>query len=55
MMGRITQTMMTSQMMRNLNNNLSAMSYYQDQTANGKKINKPSDDPVGINYALMDK
>jgi flagellar hook-associated protein 3 FlgL len=52
MMGRITQGMMNSQLLSNLNNNLNRMSDYQNQMSTSRKINKPSDDPVGITYAL---
>ncbi|KRE97962.1 hypothetical protein ASG89_29095 [Paenibacillus sp. Soil766] len=52
MMNRITQGMMNTQLLRNLNYNLGQMSHYQDQTATGRKINKPSDDPVGLSYAM---
>ncbi len=44
--------MMNSQMMLNLNRNAQKMNNTQLQLATGKKINKPSDDPVGITYAL---
>jgi flagellar hook-associated protein 3 FlgL len=49
---RITQGMMHSQMLRNVNNNLNRMETNQNILSTGKKINKPSDDPVGITYAL---
>lgn len=44
--------MMSSQMMLNLNRNAQKMNNTQLQMATGRKINKPSDDPVGITYAL---
>lgn len=43
---RITQSMLSQNMLRNLNRSYSAMDKYQDQLSTGKKINKPSDDPV---------
>jgi len=49
---RVTSGMMHSQMLRNVNNNLNRLEYNQNVLATGKKINKPSDDPVGITYAL---
>lgn len=52
MMGRITQGMMNTQLLSNLNHNLSRMSNYQDQVATSRRINKPSDDPVGLSYAM---
>ncbi|QOR66254.1 flagellar hook-associated protein FlgL [Cytobacillus suaedae] len=51
---RVTQTMLTNNMMRNLNKSYKSLGVYQDQLATGKKINRPSDDPVvaikGMNY-----
>jgi len=49
---RVTQSMLNSQLLRNLNNNLGRLNVLQDQLATGRKINKPSDDPVGISYSL---
>ena len=49
---RITNSMMVSTMMRNLNNNLNRMDKIQMQMATGKRINKPSDDPVGMAKVL---
>ncbi|WP_430790959.1 flagellar hook-associated protein FlgL [Virgibacillus flavescens] len=51
---RITQGMLSNNMLRNLSNSYSSLGTYMDQLATGKKINKPSDDPViamkGMNY-----
>ncbi|WP_010278715.1 flagellar hook-associated protein FlgL [Paenibacillus senegalensis] len=49
---RVTQGMMHTQLMRNLNRNLSRMENIQQQMTTGMKLNKPSDDPVGITYSL---
>ncbi|GLX70886.1 flagellar hook-associated protein FlgL [Paenibacillus glycanilyticus] len=49
---RVTQTMMSSQMLSNINHNLNGMNKLQNQLSTGKAINKPSDDPVGITFAL---
>ncbi|OEF99500.1 flagellar biosynthesis protein FlgL [Vulcanibacillus modesticaldus] len=49
---RVTQGMLNTQMMRNLNNNLSRLKKIQDQLSTGRNINQPSDDPVGISFAL---
>lgn len=49
---RVTQSMMNTQMMRNLNNNMVKMDNLQNQLATGRKINKPSDDPVGISFSM---
>ncbi|MCF6093415.1 flagellar hook-associated protein FlgL [Microaerobacter geothermalis] len=43
---RITQSMLNNDMLRNLSKSYRTMGKYQDQLASGKKINKPSDDPV---------
>ncbi|WP_139996960.1 flagellar hook-associated protein FlgL [Paenibacillus paridis] len=49
---RITQGMMHSQLTRNINKNLNTMSGIQQQSSSGLKLNKASDDPVGITYSL---
>ncbi|MCJ8012757.1 flagellar hook-associated protein FlgL [Paenibacillus sp. KQZ6P-2] len=49
---RVTPGMMNLQMMRNINNNLIRMDKNQNNLSTGMKLNKPSDDPVGITYSL---
>lgn len=49
---RVTQNMVSSRLMRNLSANYERMGESQNQLSTGRKINKPSDDPVGITYAL---
>ncbi|MDQ0659998.1 flagellar hook-associated protein FlgL [Paenibacillus sp. W2I17] len=49
---RITNNMLSSQLILNLNRNAQQMNNTQTQLATGRKINKPSDDPVGITYSL---
>lgn len=49
---RITNNMLSSQLLLNLNRNAQQMNNTQTQMATGMKINKPSDDPVGITYSL---
>lgn len=44
--------MLNTQLMRNLNRNGLNMQNLQNQMATGRKINKPSDDPVGVTFAL---
>lgn len=51
-MQRITSNMMNSQLLLNLNRNALQMNNTQNQMSTGRKINKPSDDPVGITYSL---
>ncbi|MFV2046279.1 flagellar hook-associated protein FlgL [Metabacillus sp. YM-086] len=43
---RVTQSMLANNSLRNLSNSYSKLSKYQDQLATGKKITRPSDDPV---------
>ena len=51
---RVTQSMLTNNMLRNLSSSYSNLDKYMDQLSTGKKINRPSDDPViamkGMNY-----
>lgn len=51
---RVTQSMLSNNMLRNLSNSYSKLGKYQDQITTGKKVNRPSDDPVvvmkGIGY-----
>ncbi len=49
---RVTSNMMSNQVLRNLNKNLNKMADLQNQQSTGRKLNKPSDDPVGVTYAL---
>lgn len=49
---RVTQSMMSAQLLRNITNNVSRMNNHENQLSTGRKINKPSDDPVGITYSL---
>ncbi len=43
---RVTQSMLSNNMLRNLNTNYGKMSKLQDQLNSGSKITRPSDDPV---------
>lgn len=51
---RVTQSMLSTNMLRNLSNSYSRMGTLQDQLNTGKKITRPSQDPVvaikGIGY-----
>lgn len=49
---RVTQSMMNTQLLRNISNNLGRMNNLQNQLSTGKRINAPSDDPIGITFAL---
>lgn len=43
---RVTQTMLNSNMLRNLNTSMQKMSKLQEQSSTGRVISRPSDDPV---------
>ncbi|UOF91415.1 flagellar hook-associated protein FlgL [Fodinisporobacter ferrooxydans] len=52
---RITQTMLNQNMLFNLENNTNRLAQYQEQLSTGKKLNAPSDDPVGTGLVLQYK
>ncbi|WP_135552156.1 flagellar hook-associated protein FlgL [Paenibacillus cymbidii] len=52
MPARVTQGMINAQLMRNLSSNLQRMDKWQNQLTTGRRINAPSDDPVGITFSL---
>lgn len=43
---RVTQSMLSGNMLRNLSNSYTKMGELQNQITTGKKVNRPSDDPV---------
>lgn len=45
---RVTQSMLSSNMLRNLSASYSKMGKLQEQMTTGKKVNRPSDDPVAV-------
>ncbi|KGP91403.1 flagellar hook protein FlgL [Pontibacillus chungwhensis BH030062] len=51
---RVTQSMLTNNMLSNMSKSYEQMGKYQKQLSTGKKISRPSDDPVvamkGMNY-----
>lgn len=49
---RVTQGMLNNQLLRNINANLTRTDNHQNQLSTGRRINKPSDDPVGISFSL---
>lgn len=49
---RITQSMMSSAMMSNLQKNYQRLDKYQEQMMTNRRLNRPSDDPVGVSSAL---
>lgn len=56
-MVRVTQSMLSTNMLRNLNNSYTKMSKYQDMLTSGRNFARPSDDPVaavkGMNYRVQ--
>jgi flagellar hook-associated protein 3 FlgL len=50
--GRVTQSMLSSQLIRNLNRNMTKMDKQQNELSTGMRINRPSDDPVGIAFSM---
>ncbi|OWZ84853.1 flagellar hook-associated protein FlgL [Natranaerobius trueperi] len=49
---RVTNKMMSDNMLRNVNSNLRKMNHTQEKLSTGKSIHRPSDDPAGIARAL---
>lgn len=49
---RVTQSMMANSLLRNLNSSLERQARLQDMMNTQKKINKPSDDPIGTIQSL---
>lgn len=52
---RVTNNMISQNLLRNLETAQERMSQLQDQMSSGQRINRPSDDPVGIQNALRMK
>ena len=56
-MVRVTQSMLSTNMLRNLNTSYGKMSNYQDMLASGRKFARASEDPVaavkGMNYRVQ--
>lgn len=54
---RVTQSMLSNNMLRNLTTSYSKMGKLNEQLTTGKKVNKPSDDPVvamrGLSYRMQ--
>ncbi|WP_418791023.1 flagellar hook-associated protein FlgL [Phosphitispora sp. TUW77] len=49
---RVTQGMLAGNFLNNLNANYRNMNRIQEQLSTGKKINRPSDDPIGVATSL---
>ncbi|MED4911312.1 flagellar hook-associated protein FlgL [Brevibacillus centrosporus] len=52
-MARVTQNMLNSNMLRNLYRSAESMDRLQDQLSSGRKISRPSDDPVVASRAMF--
>lgn len=54
---RVTQSMLSNNMLRNLSNSYQKMGKLQEQLVTGQKVNRPSDDPVvvmkGMGYRMQ--
>jgi len=49
---RVTNNLILNTILKNLNDNVVRLSKLQEQLSTGKRINKPSDDPVGMTEVL---
>ncbi|GGH32992.1 flagellar hook-associated protein FlgL [Paenibacillus segetis] len=49
---RVTGSMQNIQLLRNIRNISTSMTKGQQELATGQRINKPSDDPVGVGYQM---
>lgn len=49
---RVTNSMVVNNLLSNLGNNATRLAKYQNQVSTGKRITKPSDDPVGASYSV---
>ncbi|MFS0575537.1 flagellar hook-associated protein FlgL [Sporosarcina sp. 179-K 3D1 HS] len=49
---RVTQSMLSNNMLRNLSSSYNKMGKLQEQLSSGKKVNRPSDDPVVVMRSL---
>ncbi|MGF7184474.1 flagellar hook-associated protein 3 FlgL [Desulfitispora alkaliphila] len=52
---RVTQNMMSNNMLRNMQQNLRSMEKIQHQMASGKKMRRPADDPANLVNALRNR
>lgn len=49
---RVTQSMLSNTMLRNLGNSYNKMGQWQEQLSTSSKLLRPSDDPVGVTKAM---
>ncbi|GEN35043.1 MULTISPECIES: flagellar hook-associated protein FlgL [Aneurinibacillus] len=50
---RVTQNMLNNKMLHNLNKSLVRMERYQEMLSTGRKVNRPSDDPVAAIRSML--
>ncbi len=50
---RVTNSMLIGNFLSNMNNNLKRIEVHQNQLATGRKITRPSQDPVGVTRSLQ--
>ncbi|GEO26653.1 flagellar hook-associated protein 3 [Alicyclobacillus acidoterrestris] len=50
---RVTQGMLSSQILSDIQNNYQQLSTLQNESATGHKINAPSDDPIGVQQVIQ--
>jgi len=52
---RVTQGMLSQQMLYDIQGNNQRLSKLQNEAATGKKINSPADDPIGVGFVMQYK
>ncbi|MBI4650703.1 flagellar hook-associated protein FlgL, partial [Candidatus Desantisbacteria bacterium] len=52
---RVTNKMLVDNLSNNLSSNLEKLNMFQDRLSTGKRINKPSDDPIGMKNILQQR
>lgn len=50
---RVTQGMLSSQILSDIQNNYQQLSTLENESATGHKINTPSDDPIGVQQVMQ--
>lgn len=54
-MVRITQSLLSDRTLFNLQNNINRVARLQDQLSTGRRVNRPSDDPIDFPYSLSQR
>lgn len=50
---RVTQGMLSNQVLYDIENNYQQLSQLQNEASTGNKINQPSDDPIGVQFVMQ--